>query len=559
MKIINNTTEKLADDLRVTIKKRSRVSMAAACFSVYAFEELKAQLENLDELRFIRRLMSINLLKRLESSLHSFQLTLGRIEQLIAQTLDTIAHYDPTATLELNDLSGVADLDADDQESDLFTVGRKVKIELADMDYVTWRKDLEEDQHTLRMLLKAVSQITPAHDSKLRMLLDTITEKIEHPINPGNKKVIIFTAFSDTAQYLYDHVSAFAGEKYGLNTALVTGSVEGRTTIPKFKADLNNVLTCFSPRSKDKAALMPDGPDIDLLIATDCISEGQNLQDCDCLINYDIHWNPVRLVQRFGRIDRIGSKNDVIQLINFWPDMDLDSYINLKGRVETRMKALVMTSTGDDNLLSPEEQGNLEYRREQLKRLQTEVVDLEEMGTGVSITDLGLNEFRMEVMEYAKRHPELETTPGGISAVTQALPDAPAGVVFVLKNVHNEININDRNRLHPYYLVYLTEEGEIVYDHLSPRSTLETMRQLCHGKTEPIQALCRAFNEETRCGEEMQLYSDLLEEAVLSIVDAKEDSDLDSLFRAGGTTALLNQISGLDDFELICFLVVKEG
>ena len=475
------------------------------------------------------------------------------------QTLDTIAHYDPTATLELNDLSGVADLDADDQESDLFTVGRKVKIELADMDYVTWRKDLEEDHHTLQTLLDAVSQITPAHDSKLRMLLDTITEKIEHPINPGNKKVIIFTAFSDTAQYLYDHVSAFAGEKYGLNTALVTGSVEGRTTIPRFKADLNNVLTCFSPRSKDKAALMPEGPDIDLLIATDCISEGQNLQDCDCLINYDIHWNPVRLVQRFGRIDRIGSKNDVIQLINFWPDMDLDSYINLKGRVETRMKALVMTSTGDDNLLSPEEQGDLEYRREQLKRLQTEVVDLEEMGTGVSITDLGLNEFRMEVMEYAKHHPELENTPGGISAVTQAQPDAPAGVIFVLKNVHNEVNINDRNRLHPYYLVYLTEDGEIVYDHLSPRSTLETMRQLGHGKTEPLQALCRAFNEETRCGEEMQLYSDLLEDAVLSIVDAKEDSDLDSLFRAGGTTALLNQISGLDDFELVCFLVVKEG
>ena len=507
----------------------------------------------------IRRLMSINLLKRLESSVHSFQLTLGRIEQLITQTLDTIAHYDPTTILELNDLSGVTDLDADDQESDLLTVGRKVKIELADMDYVTWRKDLEEDHQMLQTLLKAVSQITPIHDSKLRMLLDTIAQKIEHPINSGNKKVIIFTAFSDTAQYLYDHVSAFAEEKYNLNTALVTGSVEGRTTIPKFKADLNNVLTCFSPHSKDKAALMPEGPDIDLLIATDCISEGQNLQDCDCLINYDIHWNPVRLVQRFGRIDRIGSKNDVIQLINFWPDMDLDSYINLKGRVETRMKALIMTSTGDDNLLSPEEKGDLEYRREQLKRLQTEVVDLEEMGTGISITDLGLNEFRMEVMEYAKRHPELETTPGGISAVTLALPDAPAGVVFVLKNVHNEVNINDRNRLHPYYLVYLTEEGEIVYDHLSPRSTLETMRQLCHGKTEPLQALCCAFNEETRCGEEMQLYSDLLENAVLSIVDAKEDSDLDSLFRAGGTTALLNQISGLDDFELVCFLVVKEG
>lgn len=526
MKIINNTTEKLADDLRVTIKKRSRVSMAAACFSVYAFEELKAQLENLDELRFIftspafldekpkkaQREFYIPRLNR-ERTLHGseFEIKLRSefrqraISQECAHWIREKARFKSNKTME--GMTGFLTVDSDSP------------VAYAPVNGFT-REDLGCDR-----------------GGRMFSMINRV----------------------DTAQYLYDHVSAFAGEKYGLNTALVTGSVEGRTTIPKFKADLNNVLTCFSPRSKDKAALMPDGPDIDLLIATDCISEGQNLQDCDCLINYDIHWNPVRLVQRFGRIDRIGSKNDVIQLINFWPDMDLDSYINLKGRVETRMKALVMTSTGDDNLLSPEEQGNLEYRREQLKRLQTEVVDLEEMGTGVSITDLGLNEFRMEVMEYAKRHPELETTPGGISAVTQALPDAPAGVVFVLKNVHNEININDRNRLHPYYLVYLTEEGEIVYDHLSPRSTLETMRQLCHGKTEPIQALCRAFNEETRCGEEMQLYSDLLEEAVLSIVDAKEDSDLDSLFRAGGTTALLNQISGLDDFELICFLVVKEG
>lgn len=304
---------------------------------------------------------------------------------------------------------------------------------------------------------------------------------------------------------------------------------------------------------------MPDSPEIDILIATDCISEGQNLQDCDCVVNYDIHWNPVRLVQRFGRIDRIGSCNSEIQLVNFWPDMDLDAYINLKARVETRMKALVMTSTGDDNLLSPEEKGDLEYRSEQLKRLKTEVVDLEEMGTGVSITDLGLNEFRLELMEYVKHHPELETTPGGISAMTKSLPGAPEGVIFVLKNVHNEVNINDRNRLHPYYLVYLTEDGEIVYDHLSPRDILETMRQLCHDKTEPIQELCQTFNAETNSGENMQVYSSLLEDAVLSIVDAKEDSDLDSLFRAGGTTALLNQISGLDDFELICFLVIKEG
>ena len=506
----------------------------------------------------IRRLMSINLLKRLESSVHSFRLTLKRIQDLICSTLDKIGHYDPSVQLEMQDLTAAADFDADDQETDLFTVGKKVKIALADMDYVTWEHDLQEDFNTLYVLLNMVADITPEHDTKLQMLLQTIGEKIDHPLNPGNKKVIIFTAFSDTAEYLYENVSAFGKEKYGLNTALVTGSVDGRTTIPKFKADLNNVLTCFSPISKDKAALMPKAPDIDLLIATDCISEGQNLQDCDCLINYDIHWNPVRLVQRFGRIDRIGSRNDVIQLINFWPDMQLDDYINLKARVETRMKALVMTSTGDDNLLSPEEQGDLEYRRQQLQRLQTEVVDLEEMGTGVSITDLGLNEFRMELMEYAKKHPELETCPGGISAVARATPDAPAGVVFVLKNVHNEVNIDNRNRLHPYYMVYLTEDGTTVHDHLSPKDTLDAMRQLCRGKNEPMDALCRAWNAETEDGRNMVTYSSLLEDAVLSILDAKEDSDLDSLFKVGGTSALLSQVSGLDDFELMCFLIVRE-
>ena len=507
----------------------------------------------------IRRLMSINLLKRLESSVHSFRLTLQRIRDMIAATLDTIHTYDPHKIIELKDLTGAADFDADDMESDLFTVGRKVKIALEDMDYLTWQRDLQTDFETLQLLLGMVADITPGHDSKLQTLLRTLAEKQREPLNKDNRKVLIFTAFSDTAQYLYEQVGAYMLRSFGLHTALVTGSVEGRSTVPKFKADLNNVLTCFSPVSKDRAALMPDGPDIDILIATDCISEGQNLQDCDCVINYDIHWNPVRLVQRFGRIDRIGSRNVVIQMINFWPDVQLDAYIDLRARVETRMKALVLSSTGDDNPLSPEEKGDLEYRREQLQRLRTEVVDLEDMRGGVSITDLGLNEFRMELLEYAKHHPELETCPGGISAVAAATPDAPPGVVFVLKNVHNEVNINDRNRLHPYYLVYLDEDGVTLHSHLCPKDILDAMRQLCRGQKQPDKALCRAFNAETDDGRKMQKYSDLLEDAVLSIVDAKADSDLDSLFRAGGTTALLDKVSGLDDFELICFVVVREG
>ena len=507
----------------------------------------------------IRRLMSINLLKRLESSVHSFRLTLQRIQDMIAATLKTIKNYAPGKIIELKDLTGAADFDADDMESDLFTVGRKVKIALEDMDYVTWQRDLQEDYNTLFVLLGMVADITPAHDSKLQALLETIADKQREPLNKDNRKVLIFTAFSDTAFYLYEHVSRYVMQTFGLHTALVTGSVDGRCTVPKFKADLNNVLTCFSPISKDRAALMPDGPDIDILIATDCISEGQNLQDCDCVINYDIHWNPVRLVQRFGRIDRIGSQNVVIQMINFWPDVQLDAYIDLRARVETRMKALVLSSTGDDNLLSPEEKGDLEYRREQLQRLRTEVVDLEDMRGGVSITDLGLNEFRMELLEYAKHHPELETCPGGISAVAAATQDAPPGVVFVLKNVHNEVNINDRNRLHPYYLVYLSEDGATIHSHLAPKDILDAMRQLCRGQKQPDKALCKAFNAETDDGRRMQKYSALLEDAVLSIVDAKADSDLDSLFRAGGTTALLDKVSGLDDFELICFIVVREG
>ena len=297
--------------------------------------------------------------------------------------------------------------------------------------------------------------------------------------------------------------------------------------------------------------------ELDILIATDCISEGQNLQDCDYLINYDIHWNPVRIIQRFGRIDRIGSRNRVIQLVNFWPDMDLDEYINLKSRVETRMKISVMTSTGDDDPINEEEKGDLEYRRQQLKRLQEEVVDIEEMSSGISIMDLGLNEFRLDLLEYMKHHHDVEITPHGMHAVVPAREGAPAGAIFVLRNVNDSVNVDHRNRIHPFYMVYIGMDGEILYDYLNPKQMLDTIRLLCRGKKEPISNLCRKFNQETNDGRNMFEMSKLLNEAVNSILDVKEESDIDSLFHSGGTTALLSQVSGLDDFELICFLVVK--
>lgn len=506
----------------------------------------------------LRQLMATNLLKRLESSVNSFRLTLNRIKDYIEQTIATIDQYEQSGKgvkveAELVNI----DLDSSDSEADLF-VGRKSKIDLRDLDYVRWRIDLKADVEILKNLLLILQDITPQHDSKLQMLIGDLKEKFAHPINGNNQKVLIFTAFSDTADYLYEQLAQRIKADCGLNTALITGSTDGRCTIPKFPLSFNNLLTYFSPLSKDRASLNPTAKeDIDVLIATDCISEGQNLQDCDYLINYDIHWNPVRIIQRFGRIDRIGSKNDVIQLVNYWPDMELDDYIQLKGRVESRMKATVLTSTGDDNLLSDNEKGDLEYRKKQLKRLQTEVVDLEDMDTGINIMDLGLNEFRLDLLSYLKENPDIEHAPFGMSAVVKSNEQVRPGVIFVLKNRNSSINIDKKNLLHPFYMVYLADDGSVICDYLHPKQLLDVMRHACKDKNVPDKAICRLFNKETSDGRKMNHYSDLLQQAIESIITVKEESDIDSLFSMGETSALRGEIQGLDDFELITFLVIK--
>lgn len=507
----------------------------------------------------IRRLMSINLLKRLESSVFSFNLTLSRIRELITKTINAINRFEKYGVSDL-DMSEASDndFDMDDGNTDFFSVGEKIKINLADMDYRTWREELQTDADILELLTLMIADITPEYDTKLQTLFGLISKKIEHPINQDNKKIMIFSAFSDTAEYLYENVSVFVKKKYGLDTALITGAVDGKTTVKELKATLNNVLTCFSPISKSKAALMPNSTaNIDILIATDCISEGQNLQDCDYLVNYDIHWNPVRIIQRFGRIDRIGSKNEYIQLVNFWPDMNLDEYINLKSRVETRMKISVMTATGDDDLINAEEKGDLEYRKAQLKRLQEEVVDIEDMSEGISIMDLGLNEFRLDLLEYLKTHPDMERKPRGLHAVVSAMEELPEGVIFVLRNVNNSVNIDNQNRIHPFYMVYIGRDEDVICDYLNPKQLLDDVRLLCRGKSEPIKEVYTKFNEETDDGRNMAEMSELLSMAIDSIIDTKEESDIDSLFSPGGTSALMSDISGLSDFELICFLVVK--
>ncbi len=514
------------------------------------------------------RLMTTNLLKRLESSVHSFKITLEKMIFLIDNTIKKIDDYEneslihQTASKEIDtfELSDSEDLDISDEETEFFTESKRVKIAIADMDYVTWRASLQKDVAILKDVAKAVQNITPEHDAKLQELLRIISEKIEHPINDGNKKIIIFSAFSDTASYLYDHVSQYVKAKYNLNTALVTGDQEKTNLkIEGNKAlKLNDILTYFSPISKDRDKIFPGSrDDIDILIATDCISEGQNLQDCDYLVNYDIHWNPVRIIQRFGRIDRIGSHNECIQLVNFWPDVNLDDYINLEDRVKDRMKLTVMVSTGDDNPIS-EEKGDLEYRKRQLQRLQNEVIDIDEDSEGgISIMNLGLNEFRLDLLDYIKKHGHLDKKPLGLYAVVPANQDLPEGAIFILKNINPNMNINGKNRIHPFYMVYVGKDGRILCNYLNPKKLLDDVRLLCRGEAEPIQELCDKFNAETDNGKNMKAMSKLLNKAIKSIIDTKKDEDVDSLFSPGGTSALEGDIYGLEDFELVCFFAIR--
>ncbi len=516
-----------------------------------------AKLSQIDRDNSLRILMRINLLKRLESSVDSFRITLERIIEQIKQAIKTIKQgpkgdYEGIEAM-LNDEEFDWDSNYGDEEN---FIGKKIKVHIGDMDTRKWEEDLSEDLFVLNLLLISIIDAKKEKDYKLQQLIELLDKKITQPFNPNNKKVIIFTAFADTANYLYENLQGHFKAQYGLNTAIITGSrkISNSKMIP---SELNSLLTCFSPLSKDKHLLFPKLTEsIDLLIATDCISEGQNLQDCDFLINYDIHWNPVRIIQRFGRIDRIGSKNDSITMVNFWPDVTLDSYINLKQKVESRMQISNMASTGDDNILNTEEK-DLEYRKIQLQKLKDEVIDLEDLREGVSITDLGLNDFRVDLSNYIKSFGELNNIPEGLHAVVKATETLPKGVVFVLKNVNSSVNINKLNRLHPYYLVYINAEGELYLNHVDSKKILDNMRMLCKGKSEPLSILCKELSEETDEYHEMSVYSNLLKQAIKTIIHTEEEKEVLSLFKAGGTTALQEKFKGIEDFKLISFLIVR--
>lgn len=512
----------------------------------------------------IQALMTVNLLKRLESSVQSFRLTLRSLHRNHQATLRKIEEFRKTGRdATFDDLSAAfADAEPDDDEipdPEDESIGGKFPIQLSDMDLPSWERDLTADLVIIDFLLSEMDKITPADDTKLQHLKTQIHSKLASPINHGNKKILIFTAFADTADYLYAHLAPSLLESHGLHTGKVTGSDSPKSTLKKHY-DFQSLLTLFSPLSKEKAAIFPNEKgELDILIGTDCISEGQNLQDCDYLINFDIHWNPVRIIQRFGRIDRIGSKNGCIQLVNYWPDITLDEYINLKERVENRMVIADAVATGDDNPLN-QESNDIAYRKEQLRRLQDEVIELEDVKTGVSITDLGLNDFRMDLLNYVKELGDLSSVPSGMHAVVQADParGLHPGAIFALRNRNGAMNINQQNRLHPYYLIYIGKDGEVIVDHTTVKPLLDLIRAACKDRGEPIAAAYQAFNRMTRDGRDMSACSALLDQAIRSMIDLKQEKDVDSLFTGTKTSALVHDIRGLDDFELIAFLVIMK-
>jgi ERCC4-related helicase len=531
--------------------------------------EGKAKFKQVDRERSLVALMTTNLLKRLESSVHSFRLTLEKLKYNHQSTLDKIEAFKSTgADAGFEDIS-ITDQNFEAEEEDIDesgsgSIGGKVKVKLSDMDIVRWEEDLRADLFFIESLLAEMHLVTPDKDSKLQHLIAQIKQKIDHPINPNNKKVLIFTAFADTADYLYANLAPIIMHSHGLHTGKVTGSDNPKSTLNdgsgKKNYDYQALLTLFSPISKEKSMVLPNETrELDILIGTDCISEGQNLQDCDYLINYDIHWNPVRIIQRFGRVDRIGSPNDCIQLVNYWPDISLDEYINLKERVENRMVIADVTATGDDNILNAKA-NDVSYRKEQLRKLQEEVIEMEDVKTGVSITDLGLNDFRMDLINYTKENGDLESLPSGMHAVVPANQQKglTPGVIFTLRNINQSVNINQQNRLHPYYLVYIGDNGEVIHNHTEVKRLLDLARTACKGESEPINEVCKLFNKMTQDGQEMGRSSNLLDQAIRSMIEVKEDKDLDSLFTQGKTTALSNTIEGLEDFELICFIVIHD-
>ncbi len=507
-------------------------------------------------------LMRVNLLKRLESSVHSFGLTLDVLLRQIESMLTKIEKVSSTDFYENGLDINQIDTTVDDLLEDHLT-GGKIRVLLQDMDLVRCKDDLLEDKKYLENLRQQTTIISPERDAKLDELKKIIRNKVTQPLNPGNTKIVVFSAFSDTAVYLYENIAAWALANLHVYSAQITGGNNGnKTNMEDCKAEFDTILVNFSPISKKRELVNPEiKKEISVLICTDCISEGQNLQDCDYLVNYDIHWNPVRIIQRFGRIDRIGSKNDKVQLVNFFPNLALDSYIDLIQRVKSRMQILDVSATGDDNIIDVENGGysDLEYRKRQLHQLQNKVLDLEDMEGGISITDLTFNDFKIDAERLSPpERTRFDSAPKCLYALVKNNTDEPlSGVIFCLKDTANSDNdFTIKSAIYPYHLCFIDQNDAVFVPANNPKRSLDYYKKLCMGQSEALLPLVQSFAKETQKGKKMAAYVNLLQLAQAHIRGVEDEVGLNTLALPGGTK--LNRASGaVLPFEIISFLVIK--
>jgi superfamily II DNA/RNA helicase len=487
----------------------------------------------------IRILHRFNLFKRLESSIYAFSETIRRLLERIDAYINTIE-----SNLEK------VELIEEDSENDYLEY--KYEINVDHLNKIDFLEDLYLDKEILENIYKEAEIIlNEKRDKKLHELKEFVQYKIKNqPYNKGNKKILIFTAFADTAHYIYDNLTKDL-ENYGLNFGLIIGSGKPRVTTKQVKADFESVLSHFSPKSKLKKDL-PENEQIDILIGTDCISEGQNLQDCDTVVNFDIQWNPVSLIQRFGRIDRLESQNDKIKMVNFFPALELNEYLNLEGRVRNKMNLANLAGTGEDNALDPE-MNDFNFRKSQLEKLQNEVIDIEDASEGISLTDFNMNEYLYELSKYIKENPEIQTIPSGIVSLTKG---EKKGVIYCFKHKNINLKPNSDSSLYPYYLVFVDVDGKEYFMNSSDRLNLREFRRLCKSNSRVDKKLYEKFYLETNYMKDLSKYKKLLNNSIELIQGKEKDEAEVSIFDFTGFDNAFES-EDVKDFELISFLVIE--
>lgn len=575
---------------------------------------------------FLVKMMYILLVKRLESSWFSFQSTVEKILAHHQNALDRIKQYQETKKETVWNEAQSSLFDDDDILAQIedFTLGKKRKTRLIDIDrsgnIEAFKKDLKADIEALQLLQSNLIQFErkiakeikkprnhSSEDDKLETLINRIVKKRQAGENYGNAKVLIFTVYKDTAFYLFEQLKARGFN----NVAAVSGdsstvwNEEGETK--KYEPILQRFAPftklfrekewTFEPSSKelslskqfdewqhwiaenDKIIYEKLQNPIDILIATDALSEGQNLQDCDLVINYDIHWNPVRVIQRMGRIDRLGSPNTKIFGINFWPSNNINTYLNLQGRIEQRMATMKLAGSEvhldfSDTFKEMAEDENLEQKQKarMLEQMQSSWEEIETEKT-LGFDDFSLETFRQELLEELKKNEQFyKSLPNGIYTGFKAIEEVcPQEGMIALLGYPSKPTKSNHFEYKGYELIYIDHSGKSVF--LNQKEVLNALakhkdeirfvpKAIDQGEPQSIEHLSSALSTwlKSQASEEV-----VQEDGTVKQKMGKASLDMLNKLKSGSKTAIqklkeegtASQKYNKDNFDLITWFIIS--